>query len=60
MLIPLLLILVLRFRPSGLLPERLPKFRPAGRVPQAPGVDATAAEGPAIAAPPATGPRPGR
>ena len=32
MLIPLLLILVLRFRPTGILPERLPRlaYRPAG------------------------------
>jgi branched-chain amino acid transport system permease protein len=59
MLIPLLLILVLRFRPSGLLPERLPKFSPAGPVPRAPGRQAAAVEGSAAAAPPATGRRPG-
>lgn len=59
MLIPLLLILVLRFRPTGLLPERPPRFT-LSRTPPADANDDSGAEtGSSVASPLATERRPG-
>jgi branched-chain amino acid transport system permease protein len=63
MLIPLLLILVLRFRPAGLIPERLPRL-PIGKPRSGPGRDGEdlglAAGGSAAAIPSAQPPGAGR
>jgi branched-chain amino acid transport system permease protein len=60
MLIPLLLILVLRFRPTGLIPERLPRLRVGQGLPGPADGDGLAAGSPAAAASPPRPPAAGR